>query len=82
MAEQRRFVSDQIRYRQICYGLPKKSKSYPNIPRLTCGKGKDGLDLDLAEVAGFIAAEPTLTLCPRRAGSNLVKGGADTRLSG
>ena len=74
MGEQRRFISDQIRLRQICYGLPKRSKKHPTIPRVTCGKGKDGLDAYLAEITGFIAAEPPLTLCARRAGSNLDKG--------
>ena len=74
MGEQRRFISDEIRLRQICYGLPKRSKKHSNIPRVTCGKGKDGLDAHLAEITGFIAAEPPLTLCARRAGSNLDKG--------
>jgi hypothetical protein len=74
MGEQRRFISDQIRLRQICHGLPKRSKKHSNIPRVARGKGKDGLDACLAEIMGFIAAEPPLTLCAHRAGSNLDKG--------
>jgi hypothetical protein len=41
IAVQRRFISDQIRLRQCCYGLPKRSEKHPNIPLMSCGKGPD-----------------------------------------
>ena len=74
IAEQRRFISDQIRLRQCCYGLPKRSKKNPNIPLVSCGKGLDGLERYITEVAGFIAGEGSLVLCVKRPGSNLDKG--------
>ena len=74
IAEQKRFVSDQIRVRQICYGIPKHSKKNPDVPLLSCGRSQSGVDAYLMDVCLYITKEAPLVLSMRTAGSNVDEG--------
>ena len=74
LAEQKRFVSDQMRLRQICYGVPKHSKKNPDVPLLSCGRSQSGVDTYLTDVCLYITKEAPLQLAMRTAGSNLHEG--------
>ena len=71
LSEKGRFVSDQMRVRQACYGIPKHSKKHPDVPLLSFGRAQAGVDAYLLTVCLYISKEAPLKLTLRTAGSNM-----------